>query len=230
MKGKLILIEGTDCSGKLTQSKLLVKKLIDNGRKVKVISFPNYDSPTGKIVGGPYLGKPSISECWFPEGAPNVDPKVSSLLYATDRLYNLPKITEYLNQGIDIVLDRYTVSNMAHQGGKLPNQHDRYSMYKWLDDLEYRYLELPRPDISFLLYMPHEYAQQLRIARSSTEELDGNERSKEHLMDAERAYLEVADLYDFEIIDCIKDNKIRTREDINNELYDKVIEKIKQSV
>ena len=89
METHLIVIEGTDCSGKETQSKALEEHLTSIGRKVKTFSFPMYDTPTGKIIGGPYLGKKQICEGWFPEGAPNVDAKVSSLLYALDRLYNM---------------------------------------------------------------------------------------------------------------------------------------------
>ena len=90
--GKFIVIEGTDCSGKETQSKLLVEKLNSMGKKAVRITFPNYSSPTGKIVGGPYLGKEEISPCWFPEGAVNVDPMVTSLYYAADRKYNEKEI------------------------------------------------------------------------------------------------------------------------------------------
>ena len=92
MRGKLIVIEGTDCSGKETQTNLLLKKLNSEGIKVEKFSFPNYQSPTGKIIGGPYLGKEYICDCWFSEGATKVDPKVASLYYAADRKYNIHKI------------------------------------------------------------------------------------------------------------------------------------------
>ena len=92
MRGKLIVVEGTDCSGKETQTKKLVEKLTNDGRTVKRYSFPFYESPTGKIIGGPYLGKSYISDGWFPEGATNVDYKVASLYYAADRLYNINTI------------------------------------------------------------------------------------------------------------------------------------------
>lgn len=84
MKGKIIVIEGTDCSGKETQSKKLIERLNKEGIKTEYFSFPQYNTPTGRIVGGPYLGKSYICECWFPEGAINVDPKVASLYYAAD--------------------------------------------------------------------------------------------------------------------------------------------------
>jgi dTMP kinase len=228
MRGKLILIEGTDCSGKQTQSELLVKRLKENGRKIEMMSFPMYDTPTGKIVRGPYLGKPEVCESWFPEGATNVDPKVASLYYAADRLYNVSKITNLLNKGIDVILDRYTASNMAHQGGKLADKQDRYSMYKWVYDLEQGYLELPVPDFSFLLYMPYQFAEELRASRNRVDKPDEHELSSEHLKNAETAYLEIADLYDFDIVDCILDGKIKSRETINDELYKLVMEKLEK--
>ena len=122
---RLIVIEGTDCSGKETQSKLLVEKLESLGYKAIRLTFPNYDTPTGKIVGGPYLGKKEICECWFPEGAVNLDPKVASLYYAADRKYNEVEIQKYLDDDYFVICDRYVSSNMAHQGSKIKNDEDR---------------------------------------------------------------------------------------------------------
>lgn len=223
MRGKLILIEGTDCSGKQTQAELLVKRLNESGKQAIMLSFPMYDTPTGKIIAGPYLGRQAIGGSWFNEGATNVEAKVASLYYAADRLYNVDKITEALNKGINVILDRYTASNMAHQGGKIEKSEERYEMYRWLNDFEYDFLELPRPDYSVLLHMPYEYALELRNKR---DELDDHEKSERHLKNAEAAYLEIADLYDFKIIECVEENKIRTVEDISNELYEATINEL----
>ena len=155
MKGKLIIIEGTDCSGKETQSKLLCDKLTKEGNKVFMTGFPMYDTPTGKIIGGPYLGKESICHGWFLEGANNVDAKVASLYYAADRLYNISTITEKLEEGINVILDRYTYSNLAHQGGKLESKKERDEMYEWFDKLEFGLLGLPHADIKIFLHMPY---------------------------------------------------------------------------
>ena len=95
-KGKLIVIEGTDCSGKQTQSESLVKFLNENGIKTKKMGFPMYDTPTGKILKGPYLGGESVCKSYFEEGAPNVDAKVSSLYYAADRKYNLSRKSNWI--------------------------------------------------------------------------------------------------------------------------------------
>ena len=218
MRGKLIVIEGTDCSGKETQTKLLEERLKKLNRNIKRYSFPMYDSPTGKIVGGPYLGKSYICEGWFPEGAPNVNYKVASLYYSADRLYNIDKIIYDLNNGFDIILDRYVYSNMAHQGGKIKNKDERLNMYKWLEKLEFNLLELPTPDIKIFLHMPTEFSKILKQNRE--EKSDEHEASENHLKNAENAYLEITNLYNFKKIECVKNGKIRNIEDINKEIYE----------
>lgn len=228
MRGKLILIEGTDCSGKQTQSELLVKRLIESGQKVQRLSFPMYDTPAGKIVGGPYLGKDYISECWFTEGANNVDPKVASLYYAADRKYNISKVNELLDNGTTVIMDRYTPSNMAHHGGKISDKNERLAFYKWIDTLEYELLELPKPDLSYLLYMPYEFGKKLRDSRSKIEKLDEHEKSEANMRNAEKAYLEIAEMYNFDLLECVKDNEIRTIEDISNELFDRLAIELNQ--
>lgn len=215
MRGKLIVIEGTDCSGKETQSKLLIEHLRRDGIHVEYQSFPMYDTPTGRIVGGPYLGKEYIGEGWFSETAPKVDPKVAALYFAADRRYNMPKIQSLLDQGVHVILDRYVYSNMAHQGGKIEDLNERQEMYNFLEKLEFDLLELPRPDIAVFLHMPLRFSLELRSLR---EDLDGHEKDINHLKNAEKAYIEIASRYNFDVIECAND-KIRTVEDINNELY-----------
>ena len=213
--GKFIVIEGTDCSGKETQSKLLVEKLTSLGKKAIRITFPNYDSPTGKIIGGPYLGKEEISNCWFPEGAVNVDPKVACLYYAADRKYNENEIKKYLDDDYFVICDRYISSNMAHQGSKIHDDNERFNMYQWIDKLEYWLLGLPKPDKTIFLHVPYSYAFELKKNRIS---LDEHEKSEEHLKNSEKAYLELASYYNWININCIKDKTIRTIEDINEEI------------
>ncbi|MBQ2946455.1 MAG: thymidylate kinase [Bacilli bacterium] len=225
MKGKLIVIEGTDCSGKETQTKMLVERLEKLNIKCVRRSFPMYDTPTGKIVGGPYLGKEYICGCWFSEGAVNVNPKVSSLYYAADRKYNVDKIQKLLNEGINVILDRYTYSNLAHQGGKIENKEQRLEMYNWLDKLEFELLELPKADIKVFLHMPYEVSCILKKDR--IEKADQHEASKEHLLLAESAYIEIAEIYGFKTIECNIGDRPKKIEDINNELYDFVYNNLK---
>ena len=213
--GKFIVIEGTDCSGKETQSKLLVEKLNKMGYKAIRLTFPKYDSPTGKIVGGPYLGKPEIGECWFPEGAVNLDPKVACLYYAADRKYNEKEIKKYLDDDYFVICDRYVSSNMAHQGSKIVEDEERFHMYEWIDKLEFWLLNLPKPDKTIFLHVPYTYAVELKKNR---QQLDQHETNEEYLKNSEVAYIELSEMYNWKNINCIKDNKIRTIESINEEI------------
>lgn len=223
MRGKLIVIEGTDCSGKETQTALLVKYLKEKNEKVFTMSFPNYDSPTGKIVGGPFLGKKYICDGFFKEGAPNVDSKVSSLYFAADRYYNYPKIKEKLDKGYTVILDRYVYSNMAHQAGKEDDKEKRQELYKFNATLEFDLLGLPRADKIIFLYMPVEGAKALRINRP--EALDQNEMDEEYLKKSQRAYLELSKLFNYIQIDCFKDGVVRSIEDISKDVINVYEEK-----
>lgn len=219
MQGKLIVIEGTDCSGKETQSTLLIKSLRDSGIQVEHFSFPNYDSPTGKIIAGPYLGNSLFGDSWFLNGPVKVDPKVAALYYAADRKYNIHRITWLLEHGIHVILDRYVYSNMAHQGCKISDEIERNNMYEWLESLEFNLLELPRPDIAMFLHMPTDKVATLLQNR---EILDGNEKDISYLHDAERSYLELSKKYNFKIINCSVDDEIRTIENIHEEIINYV--------
>jgi dTMP kinase len=217
MRGRLIVVEGTDCSGKETQTNLLKEKLEKDGISVKKYSFPMYDTPTGKIVGGPYLGKSYICDGWFPEGASHVDYKVASLLFAADRLYNIDIINKDLDEGYDVILDRYIYSNMAHQGGKITDIDSRYKVYNFIDSLEFKLLGLPEADVKIFLHMPTEYAAILKKGRE--EKPDQHEADEAYLKQAENAYIEIAERYNFKTVECVTDNKIRTIDNINDEVY-----------
>lgn len=216
LKGKLIVIEGNDCTGKETQCKLLIDRLIKEGYETFTMSFPRYDTPTGKIVGGPLLGKSYICESFFEDPA-NVPPKVASLYYSADRLYHKEEIMKNLNDGKIVVLDRYTTSNMGHQGGKLKTKEERSSMFEYFARLEYDLLELPKPDGVILLHMPYENALELKKKRAETP--DKVEIDEDYLRHAESAYLEMKDKYDFKYVICANDGKTRAIEDIGEDVY-----------
>lgn len=223
MKGKLIVIEGNDCSGKETQSQLLLQRLLREGKKVEKLAFPDYQSPTGKIVGGPYLGKKNISDSYFLEGATKVDPKVAALYYAADRRYALPKIKELLDQGYYVILDRYVESNMAHQGCKVANKEERLKLYEWFETLEYNLLELPKPDLTIFLHMPLKKVIEFKQGRLYS---DDHESSISYLKIAEEAYLELASLKDYHVIECLEKNKLRDILNIHEEIYNIVIKEV----
>lgn len=224
IKGKLIVIEGTDCSGKKTQSDLIVDKLNKDGKKAVYMSFPMYNTPTGEICARNLLGKPAYGECTFPEGTVNIPPKVAALYYAADRLYNADLIKQNLDDGYIIIMDRYVESNMGHQGAKLNNDNDKIEMLLWLEHLEYQVLDLPKPDKVIFLYLPYKYGEELRNKRA--EALDGAESDANHLINAEKTYFLMAERYKFDTINCVRNEKIRSIEDINKELYNTISEYI----
>ena len=206
MAGKIIVIEGTDDSVKEVQSELLEKKLKDNGKKCIKFSFPMYETPTGKIVDMANISENSTRI--FPEGALNVDPYVTSLYYAADRKYNMPKISKYIDEDYYVILDRYVPSNLAFQGSKIKDKDKRFEMYQWIDKLEYWLLRMPKPDKTIFLRVPYEF-------------IDNNDL--EFLKDTEDAYIELSELYNWDRIECVTDNRIRDNNSICDEIYNLVI-------
>lgn len=219
-KGKLIVIEGTDCTGKETQSKLVVEKLKAQGYSCITFDFPRYESPTGKIVGGPFLGKPEISECYFEEGPVAVDPKVACLYYSADFKYHIDEINSYLEKGYYVILDRYVPSSLGHQGSKIMDKEERFQMFQWIDKLNYWLMGLPKPDITIFLHVPFAYAKELKKSRAI---LDEAEKNDEHLKNAERTYLELVQLYNWNYVNCIKEDTLRSIEDINEEIMNIIL-------
>ena len=225
-RAKIIGIEGTDGSGKETQSKKLLEYLQNKDLKVKSFSFPIYNSATGRIVGGPYLGKEEIGNTFFEETSANVDPLVSSLYYAADRRYNfLKNIEEEIYKNDVIILDRYTTSNMGHQAGKAKTKEEREKILKIIEILEFDLCELPRPDKVIFLHMPFKASKELRKDRVHG---DGNENNESHLRHAEDSYIEIAKYYKWDYINCLKTNKFNNLEDIKSmdEISKEIIDRI----
>ncbi len=204
--GKIIVIEGIEGSGKETQSKLLVESLNKMGLKTIEFSFPMYDTPTGRIFKDCLLSNNS----YFPEKIDTLDPELVCLYTAADRKYNIKTIEKYLNDDYIVVINRYTSSNMANQGSKYDNSEDRFYMYQWIDKLEYWLLKLPKPDYTILLNMPYKYNNQLSF------DLIDNSKEKRVL----DAYLELAGLYNWDVIDCIDGSKEKTIDEIHKEIIE----------
>ena len=205
--GKIIVIEGIEGSGKETQSKLLVESLNKMGIKSIEFSFPMYDTPTGKIFKEYFLSNNN----YFQEGYENLDPELVCLYTAAYRKYNINKINKYLSDDYIVVINRYTSSNMANQGSKYEDSEDRFYMYQWIDKLEYWLLKLPKPDYTILLNMPYKYNKQISFDLSL-------EKSKEERV--LQAYLELAGLYNWDVIDCVLDNKEKTIDEIHKEIIE----------
>ena len=147
MKGKLIVIDGSDGSGKATQTKLLFERLKRDKIKVQTLDFPRYaDNLMGKLIGEAIAGDHGDFV--------HLDPYITSVVFAADRFESSAAIREWLASGFIVVLDRYVSANQIHQGGKIADTRKRRSFLEWLDKLEYGVFGLPKPDITVYLHMP----------------------------------------------------------------------------
>ena len=152
MKGKLIVIDGIDGSGKATQVKLLAAKLKQLKIKFKTIDFPRYyHNFFGKLI-GEYLS--GIYGDFI-----QTDPRVASVLYAADRYESSQQIKFWLKQGYVVIADRYASANQIHQGGKIVDPKRRKAFLAWLDEMEYGVFKLPRPDLIVYLDVPFEVSK-----------------------------------------------------------------------
>ncbi len=216
-KGFLIAIEGVDASGKQTHSELLYDKLAKDGKAVRKISFPMYDSDSSSLVKMYLSGK-------FGEKADDVNAYAASTFFAADRFatYHTDWGKDYEN-GIIIVADRYVSSNMIHQAGKLAGS-ERDNYLDWVNDFEYGIYALPKPDINIFLDMPPEFGEMLMCERDNkftkASEKDIHERDFGHLKKSYENACYIAKKYGWTVVSCVKEGKIRSIEDINDELYE----------
>ncbi|MBX4209480.1 thymidylate kinase [Candidatus Parcubacteria bacterium] len=158
-KGKIFVIDGTDGSGKATQTKRLIERLKSMGREVETIDFPRYST---NLLGG------LIRECLDGKRGDflGIDPRIVSVLYAGDRYESRSLIQGWLDQGKIVVIDRYVSSNQIHQGGKLTDEGARREFLEWLDKLEFGIFKLPRPDAIVYLHVPVETSMKLAAERA----------------------------------------------------------------
>lgn len=223
--GKLIVIEGLDASGKQTQTALICDALKNIGYKVKQISFPCYDSNSSALV-KMYLNGD------FGSIAENVNPYAASSFYAVDRYASFKTDWEKdYNLETIVVADRYTTSNMIHQAGKIADINERNDYLDWLYEYEFKYLGLPEPDKVLFLEMAPEVSEKLMKERANkitgNTEKDIHEKDKNHLVKSYESALYVADRFKWDIVHCVKDNSLRTIEDIHNEILEKVLKEVK---
>jgi dTMP kinase len=153
-KGKLIVIDGADGSGKATQAKLLVSVLKKKGYKVKTLDFPRYEH---NFFGG------LIGRCLAGEYGDfiAINPNIASVLYAADRFESKPLLEKWLKNGYIVILDRYVSANQIHQGGKIIDNKVRKKFLEWLDTMEFKVFGLPHPDLVLYLDVPQEISDKL---------------------------------------------------------------------
>ncbi|GAA0743901.1 dTMP kinase [Clostridium oceanicum] len=217
-KGKLIVIEGTDGSGKATQSKRLYEKLLARNEKIKKIEFPNYESKSSELIKMYLSGE-------FGNDPESVNAYAASTFYAVDRFASYKKEwEEFYNDGGIVLADRYTTSNIIHQAVKIEEKEEREKFLKWLWDLEFEKMGLPVPDSVIFLDMPPKYSENLMSSRKNKftgeKEKDIHEKNLEYIEKSYNNAKDVAKKYDWHIINCIKDNRVKDIEEINKEILD----------
>ena len=218
--GKLFVIDGTDGSGKQTQFNKLQERLDKENIEYKTVSFPNYESPSSSLVKMYLSGE-------FGTNAQEISPYIASTFYAADRYATFKTgYQDYYDKGGIILADRYTTANMVHQAGKIKDKKERDKFLKWLWDFEFNLYKLPIPTEVFFLNMPVEKSIELMKNRENKftheEKKDIHEANKEHLLDSYNAACQVAKEYNWYEIKCVKDDKIRTIEDIHEEIYNEI--------
>jgi dTMP kinase len=222
-KGIFIVIDGIDGVGKATQTELLVRRLENEKIKVKKIDFPQYyNNVFGKLIGECLAGKHGA----FLE----LDPKITSVLYAVDRFESKSQIERWLKEGYVVVADRFVSSNQIHQGGKIKNIKERKEFLEWLDIVEHKIFNVPRPDIIVYLSLPVAFSTLLLSQKSSKEKkqyLEGRddlaENDIKHLVDSKKSAIDIIKkLNNWVRIDCARGGKILAREVINEHVYNSI--------
>lgn len=224
--GKFFVIDGVDGSGKGTQTKILAKKLEEEGFNVLIADFPQYGNKSAALVEEYLNGKFG--------SAKEVTPYQASIFYACDRFAASKKLKEHLNQGGVIISNRYVSSNQIHQAGKIEDGKELDKFLDWLDELEFDIFKIPKPDKVFFLNVPFEIGRELVLKKSQEERsyIDSNsdkkrdlhEEDEDHLKDAYNRACFLSKKFDYwEEIKCYDGKNLRDIEDIHEELYKKIL-------
>ena len=222
-RGKLIVIDGIDGSGKSTQIDLLISRMKADGLKSKMIHFPHYENFFGGFIGH------CLTEQYY--NFLGTHPKIVSVLYAADRWESSEGIKKMLDSGVTVVLDRYVSANQIHQGGKIKSSKKRNDFMKWLDEMEYSVFKIPRPDITLYLDLPTKIVLELLKKRDSSKikreylkkKKDVHEADVNFLINSRKSALKLSkEIPNFVKIECSKNNKILSRELIHEMIYEKV--------
>ena len=205
--GKLVVLEGSDGTGKTTHAKLLVSFLNKNKKNSAVlISFPRYEKEWGKLIRSYLNGEfGKLNE---------VDPRLSAVLYAGDRLSAKDEINKYLGEGKIVVCDRYAASNIAHQAAKLKSQSEKPKFIKWLKDLEFRENKIPREDLVILLTAPYSVSQTLMGKRKK----DIHESNEKYLKEVIKIFEELGKGKNWVKVDSVEKGKLLTVKQVHRKV------------
>ena len=212
--GKLIVIEGTDGSGKSTQFRLLTDRLESEQVKFQKLVFPQYSEPSSALI-RMYLGGE------FGKSPSDVNAYAASAFYSVDRYASYRKVWgKWYEEGGLVVSDRYTTSNAVHQASKEP-ENKREDFLNWLYDFEYDKLGLPRPDLVIYLDVPTGFTEKmLRHRETETHtQADIHEQDMQYLATCRRMGRAAAEHYGWTVIRCVRDGAMRSMEDIHEEIY-----------
>ena len=212
--GKLIVIEGTDGSGKSTQFRLLTDRLEAEQVKFQKLVFPQYSEPSSALI-RMYLGGE------FGKSPSDVNAYAASAFYSVDRYASYRKVWgKWYEEGGLVVSDRYTTSNAVHQASKEP-EDKREGFLNWLYDFEYDKLGLPRPDLVIYLDVPTDFTEKmLRHRETETHtQADIHEQDTQYLATCRRMGRAAAEHYGWTVIRCVRDGAMRSMEDIHEEIY-----------
>ncbi len=220
--GKLIVVDGTDGSGKATQTKLLVEALTKLRHTVRTIDFPRYkDNQVGKLL------FEALKENKHGDFIA-ISPKIASTLYAVDRFESAPQIRAWLAQGDIVISDRYASANQIHQGGKISDAMARKEFLEWLDTLEFKTLGIPRPDVIVYLHVPLEVSLKLihsRAVETGTKP-DQAEADAKHLYESQESALKlIAESNNWIRIDCAEGGEMKSREAIHSAILESLEQK-----
>ena len=207
--GKLIVIEGSDGSGKATQTRKLYDRLSDLERTVRRISFPNYESESSALIRMYLRGD-------FGGEAEAVNPYAAATFYAVDRFASWQEWRKPYEEGGIILSDRYVESNMAYQAAKLSKKIERDKFIKWLEDLEYSRYGLPRADLTIFLDMPPEVSAILRRERGRD---DIHESDAAYMTKIYNTYRELAARFGWKVVECARGNFARSSTDIFEDVF-----------
>ena len=212
--GKLIVLEGTDGSGKSTQMELLAARMQKENLDFRRLRFPQYDQPSSSLI-RMYLGGE------FGENPSDVNAFAASTFYAVDRFASYAaNWKDYYLQGGVLISDRYTTSNAVHQGGKM-EEKEQQEFFRWLYDLEYEKMGLPKPDLVICLDMPTELSLTLmrRREEDTHTSADIHEKDASYLAACRQTAGRAAAFYGWQVVSCAKDGKIRPAEEIHEEIF-----------
>lgn len=218
-QGKFFVIEGTDASGKTTQFHKLAERLANEGHDVVTFDFPQYNQDSSFYVREYLRGAYG--------NADQVGPYTASVFYALDRFSARTAIQQALSDGKIVIANRFTGSNMAHQGTKFAHPEERRGYFIWLDNLEYHMLAIPRPTASIVLRVGAETSKQLldaRAAENPDRQTDIHEADAEHLKRSVSVYDDLCTLFprDFQRIDCVRNKQLLSVEQVHELVWQTV--------